>query len=169
MRKIITTTMLLACFLTCTAQDYSVFALKGCAYMIQDEKRNELSLGEIVSLETKIIVPANSKILFLDLKKKKKMPMITGPADGSVRHLLKKKDAVGFIKCSKEVISYIFGRNSNDFGSEDNNGKFIINARSQRSLAGNKNHEVSELDKEVIRIMTIFNEDNKPDKECHNY
>lgn len=151
--------MLLTCFLTCNAQDYSVFALKGDVYVIQDGKRIELPLGGTVSLESIIVVPSKSRILFMDLKKKKKMPMITGPADGSIRQLLKKKGSVGFIKCGKEVISYIFGRNSNDFGSEDNNGKFIINARSQRSLEGNSKPNLSELDKEVIRIMNIFHQD----------
>ena len=144
-------------FTNASAQRFSVFAIKGVAYTVKENKQHELSLGEIVDPNASIIIPSKSSILLLDSKKKKKLPQILGPQNGPLNTIIKSKEGVGFIKCISEVFKYIVGKNSTDFGTVSENGHFMINASTQRSLSSpNDNNTLNELDKGVVQIMEQF-------------
>lgn len=157
--SVLTLLLLVTLSTTCYAQSYTVFAIKGKAYVDYNNQRNELSLGDIISPESNIFVPTGSKVLLMDKKKKKKMPVIKGPVNGTVNDTFKKKDRIDYIKCAKEVFNYIVGRNANDFGSVDEEGNFVINARSQRSIF--QYEDQSQLDEGVLQIMNSFYQGNK--------
>ena len=144
-------------FTNASAQRFSVFAIKGVAYTVKENKQHELSLGEIVDPNASIMIPSKSSILLLDSKKKKKLPQIVGPQNGPLNTIIKSKEGVGFIKCISDVFKYIVGKNSTDFGSVLEDGHFMINASTQRSLSNlNENNTLNELDKGVIQIMEQF-------------
>lgn len=162
--KKITCVSLLFLFVFCTttsAQRFSVFAIQGIAYVMSEDGQRELLLGEQLTPESNIIIPSKSSVLLLDLKKKKKMPQLIGPQSGIVKDIIDKKDGVTFIKCLKEVFDYIVGRNASDFGSTNEDGHYIINASSQRSLDNKDSQYLNELDKSVLSIMEQFYQNNK--------
>ncbi len=159
---------LILSFTFCTnivAQRYTIFAIKGKAYIIKNNNQCELTLGESISTESNIVIPEKNAILLLDSKKKKKLPMISGPQKGELQKIFKKKAEVTFIKCIIEVYNYISGKNSSDFGSETEKGHFTINASSQRSLNYQEEEQLNELDKGVMQIMEQFYLDSSNKKE----
>lgn len=158
--SVLTLFLLVTLSTTCHAQSYTVFAIKGKAYVDYNDQRNELSLGDVISRESYIFVPEGSKVLLMDKKKKKKMPVINGPVNGTIIETIKKKERIDYIKCAKEVFNYIVGRNANDFGSVDEDGNFVVNARSQRSIFQYEYPNQSELDKGLLQIMNSFYQGN---------
>lgn len=155
MKKFILFTLFLTLFCTSMyAQRFCVFALEGKAYTIKDGKRAELLKRDFLDNESTIVLLPQSRILLIDKNKKKKHE-IPGPKEGMIKNLIKEKN-VSSGKLFVELINYIFGKSSDDYGSKDNNGRYMVNANSKRSLSDQRNNTLNELDKGVQEIMDQF-------------
>ena len=155
MKKCVFSTLLLAFFFTSMyAQRFSVFALEGKAYTIKDGKRIELIKRDLLNNESTIVLLPQSRILLIDKKKKKKHE-IPGPKEGKVQNLIKEKD-VSSGKLFAELINYIFGKCSDDYGSKDDEGRYKVNANSKRSLSDQENGTLTVFDKVVQEMMDQF-------------
>lgn len=91
------------------AQRFFVGELEGVAYIVNNGEQCKLTKGDYLDNESRIYIAPKSAIILQD-SKKKKLPMIKGPKDGTLESILHNKKGVTYIKCSKEIFDYITGK-----------------------------------------------------------
>lgn len=143
MKKLFFLIAILACVISCQAQTFQVYAVKGDVRCFDGQKGSLVTVGMLLGANTKLTIPNGGRIVFFN-EVDKRLYTIKNASSGLIANLLMKDDVL-VQQLTDSYLSYVKSKMNGSGNPQDKN---------YRQSAG-----VTYRDGDSLILQTLFHQD----------